>query len=102
MTFIITSLIVIGIIIRFMIVQKNEMDHKTICALSLIIAGGLGNLIDRIIRGYVVDFIDITPIISFPKFNIADIYIFIGCVLLAIFFGRIMYHKAKIKKENKE
>lgn len=49
----------------------------------LIVSGGIGNLIDRILNRYVVDFIYFVPI-NFPKFNIADCYVSIGVVLLAI------------------
>lgn len=50
-------------------------------SVSLIIAGALGNCIDRLFRGYVVDFIDLT---YWPVFNIADIAVVCGTILLAI------------------
>ena len=53
-------------------------------SLMLMFAGALGNAIDRIFRGYVVDFIE-TTFISFPVFNIADIAITVGAVLLIIY-----------------
>lgn len=49
----------------------------------LLIGGGVGNLIDRVINGYVVDFIYFVPI-DFPKFNIADCYVTVGMILLCI------------------
>ncbi len=52
--------------------------------LGLILAGGIGNLIDRIFRGFVVDYIDISPLIKYPVFNIADVCIVIGCIAIAI------------------
>lgn len=48
----------------------------------LIISGAVGNLIDRVSRNYVVDFIYFVPI-DFPKFNVADIYITVGVAVLA-------------------
>ncbi|MDO5776061.1 MAG: signal peptidase II [Eubacteriales bacterium] len=51
--------------------------------LSAIIAGALGNFIDRLINGYVVDFIYFMPI-DFPVFNVADIYVTCGAFLLVI------------------
>ena len=50
-------------------------------SVSLIIAGALGNCIDRLFRGYVVDFIDLT---YWPIFNIADIAVVCGTILLSI------------------
>ena len=49
-----------------------------------IAAGAIGNMIDRITQGYVVDFLYI-KVIDFPIFNVADIYVTCGCILLIIF-----------------
>lgn len=59
-----------------------------------------GNLIDRICRGYVVDFINIFPNIHFPKFNFADMYITIGWVTLAFMFALYTHKEIKERKEN--
>ena len=48
----------------------------------MVISGGLSNLIDRIFRGHVVDYIDINQIFNYPVFNIADICVVIGAILL--------------------
>lgn len=53
--------------------------------LSMVIAGGSSNLLDRLLRGFVVDYIDITQIFPFPIFNLADMYVVTGWVLLVIF-----------------
>ena len=52
---------------------------------SLIIAGGTGNLIDRAMYGFVVDYIDINELFSYPMFNFADCCVVIGAVLLAYY-----------------
>lgn len=58
---------------------------------ALIVAGGLGNAIDRFTLGYVVDFID-TVFISFPTFNVADIGVTCGFVL---FFAGMLWSMKK-------
>ena len=52
--------------------------------LVLIASGAVGNMIDRIRLEYVVDFFYIV-LINFPIFNVADIYVSVACVLLALF-----------------
>lgn len=99
--FIITNLVVIGLIIRFIYLQKELMDKATLYILFIILAGGIGNLIDRLLRGYVVDFINIFPSINFPKFNFADIYITIGWIILAFIFALYTYKEIKNSKELK-
>ncbi len=54
-------------------------------SLSLILAGGFGNLIDRVFRGYVVDYIYFVPI-NFPVFNFADCCVVIGTGLMLLYF----------------
>ncbi len=58
-------------------------DKAELFALSLIIAGGVGNLIDRLSLGYVIDFIDVR-IIHFAIFNVADMCITVGAFLVCI------------------
>ena len=100
-SFIVANIIVLGIIIKFINMQANQIDKKTGIALAMVLAGGFSNLIDRIFRGFVVDFIDISELINFPNFNFADIFIVLGWILLALFFA--MYannvRMSKIKKE---
>lgn len=60
-----------------------------------------GNLIDRIFRGYVIDFINIFPSINFPKFNFADIYITMGWVTIAFMFALYTHKEIKNCKKPK-
>ncbi len=77
------NLIVIGVIIwkYFCIPWEKKYAWMRICFL-LLISGAVGNVTDRIFRGYVVDFIYFVPI-DFPKFNIADSYVVVSIIVLA-------------------
>ena len=63
----------------------------------MIISGGIGNLIDRIARGYVTDYIKVL-FIDFPVFNFADILVTCGSFLLIIYLIRDIYNDRKKKK----
>ena len=97
--FIITNIVVLGLIIRFIYLQKDFMDKVTLYSLFVILAGGFGNFIDRIARGYVVDFINIFPSINFPKFNFADMYITIGWIIFAFVFALYTYKEIQNSKK---
>lgn len=72
----------IGVIIYWI---KKKPTNKLLCtALMLMASGAAGNAFDRIMYGYVVDFIG-TEFIDFPVFNIADIGITVGAVLLVLY-----------------
>lgn len=53
-------------------------------SLAMIVGGGIGNMIDRIALGYVVDFIDFT-LINFAVFNVADSFVTVGACILAVY-----------------
>ena len=81
---------IIVLVILFNYIKKNKITRKIeLISLSLVVGGSLGNLIDRIIRGYVIDFIDIKIFgYDFPVFNIADSFITIGVILLILTLNR--------------
>lgn len=97
-TFVVTNLIVLGLIMRFIWLQKDRMDTITMYGLFMILAGGFGNFIDRVFRGQVVDFIEIFPSTHFPVFNLADIYIVIGWIILAFMFAMYSYKEILNRK----
>jgi signal peptidase II len=76
------DIIVIFVILKALLNKKYEFNNNAKLGMSLILAGGFGNLIDRIFRGYVVDYIDITRLFDYPIFNFADICIVVGVILV--------------------
>lgn len=83
----VTSLLVCAAIVVGFVFYRRLTGHAATmletCALALVFSGGLGNAVDRFAQAYVVDFIDLT-FIDFPVFNIADIGVTCGFVLLIV------------------
>ena len=73
--------ILFSIILIYLIFRKNTLNSFDLYSYSFILGGTIGNGIDRIYKGFVVDFINLN-IINFPVFNIADISINIGFIFL--------------------
>lgn len=94
--FVAVNIVIIGLITYFIFSKKDEINRPILSALHLIVAGGISNLIDRITRGFVVDYIDISPLIKYPVFNLADIFIVVGCIIIAI----SLIKDAIVKKKN--
>ena len=84
---------VLAIVMLIRYIKKNNIQNKLeLVSISLIIGGSLGNLMDRVVRGYVIDFLDFKIInYNFPIFNLADTFIVIGVFLLLL---------KEIRKEN--
>ena len=73
--------IVFSILLIYLILRKKNLKFIDLYSYSFILGGTVGNGIDRIFKGYVIDFINLN-IINFPIFNIADISINIGFIFL--------------------
>lgn len=95
------SLVVSVLILSYFIYISKRANLGETMGLAFIIAGGIGNAIDRITLGYVVDFIEFS-FIDFPVFNIADICVTCGfaILLLGIFYSwfRETASRKKLKK----
>ena len=65
------------------VIVKKPQNKLLLLSFSMIISGGIGNLIDRISLGYVIDFLDFR-LIDFPVFNVADIWVTCGAALFVI------------------
>ena len=86
--------IIFIIICIFFIIKNRNKSKLLLLSLSFIIAGGVGNLIDRIKFKYVVDFIDFNfGSYHYPTFNVADSFAVIGVILLLIY--SIFFEKKK-------
>lgn len=90
--FIIITIIAVIIIFKFMLniyyLYKNNYSlnlnvNLVRYALVILVAGAIGNFIDRVVRGYVVDFIRF-DFVNFPIFNVADIYVTLSCIFILI------------------
>ncbi|MGI6257662.1 MAG: signal peptidase II [Anaerovoracaceae bacterium] len=73
-------LICVGLV--YIYKHRNDKRKVLMISVALIVGGGIGNLIDRISLGYVVDLFDFRV---FPIFNVADIFVTVGCALLCIY-----------------
>ena len=79
------STVVVGIVL-FLMIRKIVRHPFGMTAAALIVAGGAGNLIDRVRLGYVVDMFRFEFWRSYPVFNVADICIVVGGVMAVIYY----------------
>lgn len=100
--FIIINIVLISLLIAFFEINRNKFNIFGKTCIALTIAGGFSNLIDRIARGYVVDFIDVSDFIDFAVFNVADIFITCGVIGLAIYYiyNSVKNGDSKNEKDN--
>ena len=96
--FIVLTTIAVAAIIIYLLKEKPK-DKTLTCSLSLILAGAIGNMIDRILKGFVVDMIEVT-FIDYPVFNFADCCVVIGAILLGIYI--IFIYKEPQKEEKND
>ena len=100
--FMIISVIAIAALMVYL--WKFRPDSRFAClALSMIAGGGIGNMIDRVFLGYVVDFIDFC---AFPKlwmwvFNVADAFVCVGAGMLIVWLIVSMIREYKLQKQQK-
>lgn len=96
-TFVLTiltgAIIIAGLVLLFLGKFKGKL--QSMCAV-MILAGGIGNLIDRIVNKYVIDFIN-AVFIDFPVFNFADILVTCGVITAVIY---MIYDAVRDAKKN--
>ena len=89
-------LISISVIIAILYFYKKIPQRKDVqCSVMLLLGGTIGNLLERITKGYVTDFIHIS---IWPKFNIADSAIVLGGIYLAYYLWKEEKREKEIKK----
>jgi len=98
--FIIMTLIVtVAVLVYIKKYMPAAKEYKFVkLSLTLVLAGAWGNVIDRALRGYVVDYFE-TTFIPWPVFNVADIYIVCGTILLIFLFLFVIKEDEKDKKD---
>lgn len=82
--FALMTLLMIIVALIYIAFKFNKLKDLTVFGIALVISGGIGNLIDRLFRGYVIDYIDFSEIVDFPIFNFADICIVVGVIIIGI------------------
>lgn len=91
--------IVVMLVCIALILKCGARDKLMFWAMVLVLSGGMGNMIDRIIRdGNVIDFLHFEFWPTFPVFNVADCAIVVGAALLIFYFFKGIYEEEKQKR----
>ena len=91
----ISTVAIVGILVYML--WKRPTSKLLCTALSLIVGGGIGNMIDRTLLGYVVDMIDFR-LINFAVFNVADSFVCVGAGLMMLYLILDMVRESKAEK----
>ena len=97
--FMTVSVVAIVVIAFILWMYGRELVFASVC-LAMVLGGGIGNMIDRIALGYVVDFIDFRAI-NFAVFNGADSFVCVGAFLLIIYLIKDLVREYKLEKQKK-
>ena len=100
--FIISTIILVAFLI-YLIAFNKKVTNPTKLTLSLILSGAIGNFIDRVRLGYVIDFVDVRfgDLYDFPVFNVADSCLVVGVIFLVILIIFNKFEKSEINGWNK-
>jgi signal peptidase II len=98
--FLIVSSVIASIVILFLAERVPREERAKRIFLGMILGGALGNLVDRIYPGHVIDFIDIgVSAYRWPVFNLADAAVTVGGILLILSFSRTRGSREKIEAQ---
>ena len=90
---------VLLVAVAWLVLKKVIRHPLGLCAAMLVLGGGIGNMIDRICRGYVVDMFDL-EFMSYPIFNLADCFVVVGVILGAVYY--LWFYDKYDKRSGKE
>lgn len=91
----VTAVLIVGVLV---LLAKRIVRHPLgVTACLLILGGGLGNMIDRVLRGYVVDMFDLL-LFEYPIFNLADCFVVVGAILGGVYY-LFLYEKTDKKEK---
>lgn len=93
----VTSIIVLAV--TYVLIRRIVRHPLGVAACFLILSGGLGNIIDRVRLGYVVDMFDF-QFMNYPVFNVADIAVVCGAVLAAVYY--LWFYEKYDKKDRQD
>lgn len=96
-----TGIIAVGLIWFYVTMPKKKEYFPLRVSLVLVLSGAVGNIIDRLFRGYVVDFFEFT-FFDWPVFNVADIYVVAGVILLALMIVFVVKDEDLERKKKKD
>lgn len=100
--FAVISIVVVIIVLLLLYKMPQSKKSRFLkLGVAFVVSGALGNMADRLIRGYVVDFIDV-EFLNFPVFNIADIAVCVGAALILIHFVFCDEETGKLYSKEKE
>lgn len=91
------SMLAMGLIV-YLLVRYSRRHPLLTVSLAMVLGGGLGNLIDRVLYGSVVDFLDFT-FMRFAVFNVADIFVTCGAVALGVY---LLFVEPRVEKRLRE
>jgi len=79
----VSIVVLIGVVV--VLFNSKVCSRVLIWGLALIIAGGVGNLIDRMARGFVIDYLNFSALGGFPVFNLADCFVVVGTAMVVYY-----------------
>ena len=102
---IVISIIVLGLLIAFYVLRTKKLGERVSIlfgiSIGLVVGGCIGNLVDRIIFGYVRDFINF-QFIDFPVFNFADVALTVGVIVMLVYFVFFYSKEEEYVKQNQQ